>query len=82
MPCDYTLPNVAGTLILPGGDRPEGTLRELLTIYAELNDTDRKRTSILLDQPIPTPPDLPRLDTKDTRLNIFDGEGERLLRFL
>lgn len=82
MPHDYELPHVTGMLILPGDGRPEGTLRELLTLYAALDDVDRKRSSILLDQPIPTPPTLPNIDGRETRLNIFDGEGERLLMFL
>lgn len=82
MSADYILPDVTGMLIMPDGGRTAGTLRELLTIYATMDQADRKRSSILLDQPISTPPNLRDLDGKGSRLNIFDGEGEELLRFL
>lgn len=78
----YKIPNVSGMLLIPGYDRTRGTFRELLTKYSTLGPADRKRSSILLDEPIPTPPVLRKLDSKNTRLNIFDGEGEALLRFL
>jgi hypothetical protein len=69
-------------LIGPASRKERGTLRELLVAYSELSAFDRRRTSILLDEPILTPPALARLDSRRTRLNIFDGEGEALLQYL
>lgn len=82
MPDGYELPDVSGTLLTPGSERKQGSLRDLLALYAMLPRSDRQRSSILLDEPIPTPPTLRKLDKRDTRLNIFDGEGEALLGFL
>jgi len=82
MPDDYELPDVSGTLLMPGPERKQGALRDLLVHYSMLTPSDRQRSSILLDEPIPTPPTLRKLDKRDTRLNIFDGEGEALLGFL
>ena len=79
---NYRLPDVSGTLIMPGSNKERGSLRDLLLIYSRLSALDRRRSSILLDEPIITPPTLPKLDNKKTRLNIFDGEGEALLIFL
>lgn len=78
----YEIPDVEGTLIGPDSRKERGTLRELLVTYSELSTFDRRRTSILLDEPILTPPPLTRLDNRRTRLNIFDGEGEALLQYL
>jgi len=82
MPDDYELPDVTGTLLIPGSSRKRGGLRELLVHYSTLPAADRQRSSILLDEAIPTPPPLRKLDKRSTRLNIFDGEGEALLIFL
>lgn len=78
----YRIPEVSGTLITPGPKKERGSLRDLLVLYSELTSSDRRRSSILLDQPIPTPPTLRKLDNRATRMNIFDGEGEALLAFL
>lgn len=78
----YKIPNVYGTLITPGPNKERGSLRDLLLLYSELTSSDRQRSSILLDQPIHTPPTLRKLDNRATRMNIFDGEGEALLAFL
>jgi hypothetical protein len=79
---DYEIPDVSGTLIMPGSTKERGSLRELLTVYSGLSSSDRRRSSILLDQPIPTPPTLRKLDNRETRMNIFDGEVEAMLDFL
>lgn len=79
---NYKIPDVFGTLITPGPNKERGSLRDLLVLYSELKSSDRRRSSILLDEPIPTPPTLRKLDNRATRMNIFDGEGEALLDFL
>lgn len=78
----YNIPDVLGTMLIGSKTRSHGTLRDLLKIYATLPVPEQEIVSILLEKHIPTPPCLQDLGHTGTRMNIFDGEGARLLAYL
>jgi hypothetical protein len=77
----YRLPQEVTGVLRSAQAQKRGALGDLLLHFRGLNDTQRKRSVIMLDRKIPAPVEFDQSLPRE-RMNLFDGEANLLLPYL